>query len=300
MPHPTFGWVISPSAATAEAGRELMDNNLKFLREIRGAFDTVWVEDHFQWGARPLLEGWTTLAFLAAQHPEFRFGPLVLGQSYRNPALTAKMFATLHWLTGGRLIAGIGAGWKRDEYDAYNWPFPADRVRLEQLDETIQIIRRMWTESPASFQGRHYSIHQAYCEPRPDPPPPLLVAGAGEKLTLRLAARYADWMNIPFLDPETTRRKLAALDGHCRSEGRQPASILRSYYAFIAVSRDGAVPEARPGIHRIEGTPEAVAEQLQEFVEMGIEHFMVRFTDFPGTEGLELFRERVMPILRPA
>jgi alkanesulfonate monooxygenase SsuD/methylene tetrahydromethanopterin reductase-like flavin-dependent oxidoreductase (luciferase family) len=297
MSNPTLGWVVTPSTKSPEAAASLHADNRRFLDTLRGAFDTVWLEDHFQWTNRPMVEGWTTLCYLAGLYPDYRFGTLVFGQSYRNPALTAKMFATLQWLTGGRLIAGIGAGWKQDEYDAYGWPFPPVRTRLEQLEEAIRIIRLLWTQSPATFEGKHYSIREAYCEPRPEPPPPLLVAGGGEKVTLRLAARYADWMNIPFEAPDTTRRKLAALDAHCRDLGRPPDAVHRSYYAFVALSQDGRLPDARPGLHVIAGSPEAVTDQFRTFLEMGIEHFMIRFTDFPDLHGARLFLDEVYPRL---
>lgn len=272
-----------------------MENNHRFIERIRGAFDTIWVEDHFQWSERPVVEGWTAMAYLAAQHPDFRFGALVLGQSYRNPALTAKMFATLHWLTGGRLIAGIGAGWKEDEYHAYGWPYPEPRTRIEQLEDAVNIIRAMWTQSPATYHGKHYSIENAYCEPRPNPPPPLLIGGGGERLTLRVVARHADWMNIAFSDSAEYARKLDALKRHCEAVGRDTGAIKKTYFGFVSVTPNGAKPEPRGDLHIVYGTPDRVAEALQEFIELGVEHFMLRFIDFPNTGGVELFLSRVMP-----
>ncbi|MGH2606958.1 MAG: LLM class flavin-dependent oxidoreductase, partial [Anaerolineales bacterium] len=250
------------------------------------------------WGDRPMVEAWTALTYWSAQLPDLTFGNLVLGQSYRNPALMAKMIATLHWLRGGRLIAGIGAGWKQDEYDAYGWPFPSARVRLEQLEDAVRILRAMWTTSPATYRGRHYSIQEAYCEPRPDPAPPLLIAGDGERITLRLAAQYADWMNIPFRDYETTARKLDILARHCREVGRPLEQVRRTYYAFLSIRRDGAAPEPRPGVHMISGTPEVVAGELRRYSALGIDHFMLRFTDFPDESGMGLFVSEVWPQFR--
>ena len=298
MAKPTFGWVLTASARTAEAGATLHAENRRFLERLRGVIDTVWVEDHFQWGDRPMVEAWTALTYWSAQLPDLTFGNLVLGQSYRNPALMAKMIATLYWLRGGRLIAGIGAGWKQDEYDAYGWPFPSARVRLEQLEDAVQILRAMWTTSPATYRGRHYSIQDAYCEPRPDPAPPLLIAGDGERITLRLAAQYADWMNIPFRDYETTARKLDVLARHCREVGRPLEQVRRTYYAFLSIRLDGAAPEPRPGVHVISGTPEVVADELQRFSALGIDHFMLRFTDFPDESGMGLFLSDVWPRFR--
>jgi alkanesulfonate monooxygenase SsuD/methylene tetrahydromethanopterin reductase-like flavin-dependent oxidoreductase (luciferase family) len=299
MTQPTFGWVLSPAARAPEGAATLHDENRRFLGRIQGAIDTVWVEDHFQWRERPMVEGWTALTYWAAQLPDLRFGTLVLGQSYRNPALVAKMFATLHWLRGGRLIAGVGAGWKRDEYEAYGWPFPSAKVRLEQLEDAVQILRAMWSSSPATYHGRHYSIQDAYCEPRVDPMPPLLIAGAGEKVTLRLAARFADWMNIPFRDYDTTARKLEVFERHGRELGRPLDDVTRSYFAFLSITRDATPPEPRPDLHVIWGTPDSVASQIRRFSALGIEHFILRFVDFPSHAGLELFLEEVRPQFQP-
>lgn len=297
MNKPTFGWVLTPAARAPAGAATLLEENRRFLDRIRGAIDTVWVEDHFQWSERPMLEAWTALTYLAAQTPELRFGTLVLGQSYRNPALVAKMIATLNWLRGGRVIAGIGAGWKQDEYDAYGWPFLAAKIRLEQLEDAVQIMRAMWTTSPATYEGRHYSIHQAYCEPRPDPMPPLLIAGGGEKVTLRLAARFADWMNIPFRDYDTTARKMEAFERHARELGRPLDEVTRSYFAFLSITREATPPEPRPNLHVIGGTPDSVAAQIRKFAALGMEHFILRFVDFPSHAGVDLFLEEVLPQL---
>src|SRR4029077_13575520 len=143
-----------------------------------------WVEDHFQFGDNPLLECWTALCTYGAEFPNLKLGTIVMSQSYRNPAMLAKMGAILQWMSGGQLIYGIGAGWKEDEYKAYGYPFPKPAARIAQLEEAILIARKMWTETPASFQGKHYAIDNAMCTPRPDPIPPILVGGGGEQLTL--------------------------------------------------------------------------------------------------------------------
>jgi alkanesulfonate monooxygenase SsuD/methylene tetrahydromethanopterin reductase-like flavin-dependent oxidoreductase (luciferase family) len=297
MARATFGWVITPAARQPEGASTLLADDRRFIERVRGAFDTIWVEDHFQWDARPVVECWTALTYLAALYPDFHFGSLVLGQSYRNPALTAKMMATLHWLTGGRYIPGIGAGWKEDEYDAYGWPYPRARVRIEQLEDAVRILHAMWSESPASYTGRHSSIRQAYCEPRPDPPPPLLIAGGGERYTLRVVAKYADWMNVGFCGLERYAHKLEVLRRHCQSVGRDETQIKKTYFGFLSVSRDGREPERRGDVVIHYGTPARVAEELNRFIELGVEHFMLRFVDFPSLEGLDLFLEQVMPRL---
>jgi alkanesulfonate monooxygenase SsuD/methylene tetrahydromethanopterin reductase-like flavin-dependent oxidoreductase (luciferase family) len=297
MPKPSFGWVITPNARDAEGAKTLHENNDVFIHRLRGVFDTLWVEDHFQWDHYPVVECWTALVYYAARYPDFQFGPLVFGQSYRNPALVAKMLATLHWLTNGRLIAGIGAGWKEDEYLSYGWPYPSARERITQLEEAVQIIQAMWSQSPASFQGKHYSIKDAYCEPRPDPLPPLLIAGGGEKLTLRVAAKFADWMNVAFCDSKTYKRKLDALKGHCQDVGREYDDIKKSYYGFFSIKTEPVKPIERDDLYFIQGTPTEVVKELKRFIELGVEHIMIKFIDFPSTEGMELFLNEVYPNL---
>src|SRR5688572_24093423 len=181
----TFGWRMpmwDPDGAPVGSWLPAVHQNLDTLA---GQFDTVWLSDHFVPGAgwkspdTDTLECWTTTAALSLRHPSYRFGQIVLGNSYRHPPLLAKMAATLQVLTGGRLILGIGAGWMESEYRAYGYPFPSPGDRVRRLDEAVQIMRRMWTSSPSSFSGRYYSIEDAYCNPTPDPHPPLLLGAHG-------------------------------------------------------------------------------------------------------------------------
>jgi alkanesulfonate monooxygenase SsuD/methylene tetrahydromethanopterin reductase-like flavin-dependent oxidoreductase (luciferase family) len=293
----TFGWVLSPSTKDSDGARTLHHENEIFIQRLEGSFDTIWVEDHFQWNDRPVVECWTNLVYLSAKYPNFNFGPLVMGQSYRNPALTAKMFATLDWLTGGRMIAGIGAGWKEDEYHSYGWPFPPASSRIGQLEEVVQIFRAMWSSSPATFEGEYYSIKEAYCEPLPDPHPPLLIAGGGERLTLKVVAKYADWMNVGFCDAGTFKTKLEVLKGHCEDVGRDYEEIKKTYFGFVSVTEEEQEPLDRAGLHIVQGTPDVVEAELKDFIELGVEHFMIRYVDFPSLDGAELFLQHVMPKL---
>jgi alkanesulfonate monooxygenase SsuD/methylene tetrahydromethanopterin reductase-like flavin-dependent oxidoreductase (luciferase family) len=134
-------------------GDDVLSRYRNVLGTLPPEFTTVWIDDHLQRGERPVLEGWTFLTYLAAVHPRFRFGHLVISQSFRNPALLAKMAATLQHLTGGRYILGIGAGWKEDEYIGYGYDYPSGGVRVEQLAEAIEVIRALWTKSPATYHG---------------------------------------------------------------------------------------------------------------------------------------------------
>ncbi|MEO8288526.1 MAG: LLM class flavin-dependent oxidoreductase [Chloroflexota bacterium] len=302
----TFGWVIYPvprglsdaeMATPTLAGRALIQANEHYIEAMRPHFDTVWVEDHFQWDDRSTLEAMTTLSYLAGRHEGLRFGHIVLGQSYRNPALTAKMAANLQLMTGGNFILGIGAGWKEDEYRAYGYPYPPAGERIDQLEEAAQIIRAMWNDSPANFKGQYYSIENAECQPRPDPAIPLLIAGGGEKKTLRVVAKYADWWNFNFCTVEEYARKQRALEGHCRDIGRDLSEITQTYYGVVQFADDPAQLEQRD-FHIVGGTPDHVAAELEQFMELGVKHIQVRIVDFPKTDGLETFIAKVLPRLR--
>jgi alkanesulfonate monooxygenase SsuD/methylene tetrahydromethanopterin reductase-like flavin-dependent oxidoreductase (luciferase family) len=293
-----FAWVFQPAARADEDGSELLSNNYRFIEHINPYIQDIWIEDHFQWDARPVIECWSTLCFLAGKYPDLRLSPLVLGQSYRNPALVAKMAATVHYLTGGRMIFGIGAGWKQDEYRAFGWEFPAASMRIEQLEEAVQIIKAMWTQTPATFEGKHYRIHDAYCEPKPSPLPPIMIGGGGERFTLPVVARHADWWNIPFCTAEEYQHKQASLQIHCNTAGRDYTSIRKTYFGFCSISNDPSRLISREGLHVIKGSPDEVAGELQSLVDLGVDYFILRFLDFPQTEGVDLFLEHILPRFR--
>lgn len=297
-----LGWVLQPTSRTPENSTTIAETNRRFLAALRPPFTTFWVEDHFQWDALPTLECWTALSYVAAEFPRLKFGTLTLGQSYRNPALTAKMAATLQWLSGGRLILGIGAGWKEDEYRAYGFPFPSAGTRIAELCEAVQIIRAMWSESPASFQGKHFQIEEAYCEPRPEPQPPVLIGGSGPRKTMRVVAELADWWNGTFSDLATYRAKVETLHEHCAAIGRDPSGLMLTYYGHVSVERDPAkverVDPVRPRqIYRVAGTPDEVAAELNGFIDFGVRHLMLKFAGYPNLDGLHLFQEEVVPKL---
>jgi alkanesulfonate monooxygenase SsuD/methylene tetrahydromethanopterin reductase-like flavin-dependent oxidoreductase (luciferase family) len=304
----TFGWVIAPRAdARAGAplaasdptatGRALLDADSAFIRALPPAFDALWVEDHFQWGGDPTLEAFTTMAYFAAQYQDKRMGSIVLGQSYRNPALTAKMAATLQLLTGGRFILGLGAGWKQDEYEAYGYPYPGIATRIAQLEDAAQIIKTMFGESPATFTGAQYSVSNAYCEPRPNPPVPLLIGGGGEQKTLRVVARYADMWNWNFKPSEVYAARQAVLAQHCAAVGRDPKSIAHTFYALIDLSEAQNQAGWRNQLYIHGGSPADVAAEMQNFIRLGVQHIMINFVDFPSHVGLERFTHEVLPAL---
>ncbi len=304
-----FGLRVPDFPVDGTRGTAFIQQITDTLAAGRGAFASAWVADHFvpwaefQDSLTDVHECWSTVCYLAGMFPEYMLGSIVLSQSYRSPALLAKMSATLQTLSGGRLILGIGAGWKEDEYLAYGYPFPDTPARLKQLEEAVQIIRRMWMEPRATFHGHHYHIDGAICEPKPDPIPPILIGGGGKKVLLRLVAQYADWWNFPGGTLENYGDLLATLRAHCDKVGRDYASITKTWMTeCVAIAATTAEAErlaqASPFFGRgeaIMGTPDEVAAQLRRFVDVGVAHFMLRFADFPRTDGVRLFAQEVIP-----
>lgn len=306
-----FGWRVPAFPVDDSRRSTFVDQITNTLDRIQGHFDSAWVADHFiPWATfqsddTDTLECWTTICYLAGAFPDLHFGSIVLCQSYRNPALVAKMGATLQLLTGGRFILGIGAGWKADEYLAYGYEFPEIPVRIAQLEEAVQIIRRMWTETPATFQGKYYRITDAYCEPRPAPRPPIMIGGGGERLTLRVVARHADWWNLPGGTVENYAHKLDVLRAHCEAVGRNYDEIVKTWAGeVVAIAETEAearrIAEASPfnGSSDIVGTPDQIVDRLRRFTDLGVEHFILRFADFPNPAGVTLFAEEVIPQFR--
>lgn len=206
-------------------------------------FDTVMVMDHFYQlpalGApdQPMLECYTLLGALAARTSRVRLGALVTGNTYRNPALLAKIVTTLDVISGGRAVLGIGAGWFEPEHVGYGFPFPSLRERLDRLEEALQIIRAMLRGERPTFEGRFYRTSEALNVPLPLRPggPPILIGGSGEKRTLRLVAQYGDESNLT-CEPREIPRKLEALARHCADFGRDPASIGKTWLGSLVVA----------------------------------------------------------------
>ena len=286
-----FGLMLQPFPIHF-AGIELYEYNRRLIRSLSSGFTALWVEDHLQLGEIATHECMTTLSYFAGEFPQFRVGALVLCQSYRNPALTAKMAANLQLLSGGRFILGLGAGWKEDEYYAYGYPVPDMKTRLEQLEESAIIVKAMWTSSPSTYVGKHYSIRDAYCEPRPNPSIPLLIGGGGEEKTLAIVARRADWWNFNSCSVEEYAHKVAILKSHCVRIGRDPAEIKLTYLSTASVSEDPKQVVRSPQKHFVAGNSAEVINELERFQAVGVTHFMFRFLD---PESLERFVKTVVP-----
>jgi alkanesulfonate monooxygenase SsuD/methylene tetrahydromethanopterin reductase-like flavin-dependent oxidoreductase (luciferase family) len=305
-----FGWHMPSCPVAGESESVFLEQLHRGLRSIQPHFDSVWVDDHVVPGAAwlgndtPFLECLTTIAYLAAAYPTLKFGTGVVSQSYRNPALLAKMTANLQWLTGGRFLFGIGAGWMEEEYRMYNFDFPGAAARVDQMEEALQIIKLLWTEAPASFTGTYYRVEHAFCSPRPHPLPPIMIGGGGEQKTLRVVARYADWWNYPGGTLENYAHKLEVLKQHCQAVGRDYDEIVKTWSPeaiALAETETEARQIAESSVFKkdvIIGTPIQVAEYLRAFVALGVERLIVRLIDFPRTEGIDLFAREVIPLLR--
>ncbi len=295
-----FGLLIHSTPRGGTVPAMLATNEKLLARAIEHNF-SAWFVDHFQFGDGPLLECLAMLAHTAGRFPTLRTGTLVLGQGYRNPALTAKIASTLQFLTGGRFTLGIGAGWKEDEYRSYGYPYPPAKQRIAELEEAIQIIRALWMDAPASFSGDYYSVTNAYNEPRPDPAPILMIGGAGEQHTLRVVAKYADWWNADYYTPDDYAHKLDVLHGYCREIGRDHATLTPTYYAGVSLSYNPAEIIARPPIqyrpnmYTLHGTPDEVTAQMEQFAAIGVQLMQLNFLDYPRTTGMDLFFSEVFP-----
>ncbi|MET0837350.1 MAG: LLM class F420-dependent oxidoreductase [Marmoricola sp.] len=181
----------------------------------------------------PMLEGYTSLGFLAGRTERLALGLLVSGVTYRHPGLLAKTVTTLDVLSGGRAFLGIGAAWYQREHEGLGVPFPSTAERFERLEEAVQVCRQMWSEDDGPFEGRHYRLVETACVPRPIQAggPPILIGGSGERKTLRLVATYADACNLYGFDPDEMKHKIDVLDGHCADVGRDPTDVRRTALA---------------------------------------------------------------------
>jgi F420-dependent oxidoreductase-like protein len=251
----SFSWDDAPRsiapklAATARVAEE-------------GGCSGITVMDHFfqleGFGAaeQPMLEGYTTLGFLAGQTETITLSLLVTGVTYRHPGLLAKTVATLDVLSGGRAQLGIGAAWYEREHVGLGVPYPPTAERFERLEETIQICKQMWSGVTGPFEGRHYQLAETLCDPRPlaEPHVPVLIGGSGERKTLRLVARYADACNLFGSGPDEVAHKLDVLRGHCMNEGRDYDTITKTMLALGNPFADTA----------------AFLDQMAEYAKLGI------------------------------
>jgi alkanesulfonate monooxygenase SsuD/methylene tetrahydromethanopterin reductase-like flavin-dependent oxidoreductase (luciferase family) len=232
-----------------------------------------------------VLESWTRLAFLAGAYPRFRYGHLVLAQGFRNPALVAKMAASLSELTDGRFVLGLGAGWKEDEYVAYGYGFPDAATRVEQLAESIELIRALWSGEPTTYRGEHFRVEDAVCRPAPSQPIPVLVGARGRR-ALEVAARLADQWNWdgPW---DEYRAPYETLRLACDRIGRPLDSLVLT--AQVRIDLTGA---DRPDGLTVGPTAGRVIDELRRLQDVGVRHVQVDFVNVPT---IDRFVDRVLP-----
>jgi F420-dependent oxidoreductase-like protein len=260
-----------------------------------------------------MFEGSTMLAALAARTTKLSFGLLVGSVTYRNPALAAKITTTLDIISGGgRVWHGIGAGWFEEEHDAYGYDFPPLKTRFEFLEEELQIVRAMFTESQARFEGEHFRARGAFNNPKPVRGDiPILIGGSGERKTLRLVAKYGDGCNL-FGDSTRVRHLLEVLASHCEDVGRDYAEITKTAlgvvliaptheaaHAKLAALRDAGVPQFRLDTITV-GDPDTVGERVQALKDAGLEGYCFSMPDVHDLETVELAGRTLAPLFSPA
>lgn len=280
-------------------------------------YDSVWVCDHLYGvpsGEIPILEAWSELAAVAAITKRVKLGSLVTPPLFRNAGVMAKQLATIdHIAGGGRVIAGLGAGWFKDEFEGYGCPFPSTRERLAALDEACEVLKLCWTEDRANFDGKWFSLKDVVCQPRPDPRPPILVGGAGERVLMGIAARHADIWNNTAVTQGELGGKVAALRRRCEELGRDPDSIEVSQQCTVVIAEneaDAADALAKAGrvygghmgagleAHGIWGHPDRVIDRVQRHIDQGCSTFVIEFFGRDTRVPARLFAETVMPAFR--
>jgi F420-dependent oxidoreductase-like protein len=291
---PQFGFKFEDILAIANDARD-------------AGFTRLWVSDHFfndaDAVATDCLDAWSVLAALAVKTDKIRIGAMVTCQSYRNPALLAKIAAGVDVMSGGRLEFGVGAGWKEIEYKAYGYPFPDGPTRVTQLVETLEICTRMWKEDRATYHGKHYRIDDALCSPKPIQKPLPIWIGGSKPRVMRTAARFASAFNFNLgtsAQTDTLKTAIRQMDDICKGMRRDPSTLLRSSFLMSTVgstpprsdallkefaSAQGTTPakilEQRPGLLR--ESPEWVLARLRGYAALGIAHANIMFQPY-GSE----------------
>lgn len=269
----------------------------------RLGFGWISIWDHFyaadMTGDAECLEAVSMHAALACSTTKVRCGSLVYSVGYRHPAVLANAIATIDHLSGGRADVGIGAGWSQMEYDAYGIPFPPVGTRMEQLEEGIQVLRGLLHDETTTFDGKWFQVRDARNEPRPvQAKVPIWVGGGGEKRTLRIAARFADGWNVPFISPDEFARKRAVLHRHCDDVGRDPAEIRCTVNVGMAFTEEsieqqfGRIKDAvRPGV--LFGTEEQILDRAGQYVDAGADQINIAVRTPFDPDALERFAKAV-------
>jgi alkanesulfonate monooxygenase SsuD/methylene tetrahydromethanopterin reductase-like flavin-dependent oxidoreductase (luciferase family) len=285
-------------------------------------FDSVWLKDNFtsSWlntyfsnkedeepsSEDPILECWTTLSSVAALTKRIRLGAILVN-IHRHPSITAKMLSTLDIISNGRIEFGLSAGWYENEIKSYGLPFPKASTRVEMLEEGVIIIKRMLTENQASFEGRHYTIKDAKCSPKPiqKPHPPIWIGGGGKK-TLQLVAKYADGWNYGLCKYDEYLSKISILRNCCKTVGRDYEKIVKAWHAIMLLGQDdNEIIMSKNRMDKwkktvaILGTPNDIIREIKRYMVIGgVRYFTIYFPDLPDLRSLNLFAKSVIPYFR--
>ena len=279
-------------------------------------YDSVWFYDHVLGQGIigiDILEPWTLMSALSTVTENIKLGTMVLCNGFRHPPLLAKMAATLDYISGGRLELALGAGWFEQEFTTYGYDYPDTETRIEQLAESAKIIKSMWSEDESTFNGKHFHIEGAICNPKPVQKPflPLTIGGSGEKHLLRVVAEIADVWNCPASSAMEYDTKYEALKNHCNNAGRNIEDITVSQQTVcVLVNNESELEEklekgqSRYGFFGnigelgIVGTPDQCIEKINADIEKGISKYTIFFSDVMKKETLELFANEVIPEFR--
>jgi len=271
-------------------------------------FDSLWFYDHFHNVPTPaheaMFECWTAATAISQCTSRIKLGQMVGCAPYRNPALLAKITSNLDVISGGRLIWGVGAGWYENEFEGYGYGFPSAAERIGVLRETVEIVTALWSEPDVTYEGKHFTLKGAQCDPKPlqQPRPEVLVGGGGEQLTLRVVARLADAANFGG-KPHEWQHKAEVLQQHCRDVGRDYDEIRKTISSEVFIRetekevRDAGSmsfwgePAESWRAGNLVGTPEQVAEMIRTYVDLGCTGFYPWCSDYPDTETLRLFAQ---------
>jgi alkanesulfonate monooxygenase SsuD/methylene tetrahydromethanopterin reductase-like flavin-dependent oxidoreductase (luciferase family) len=305
-----------------QQGLEYKDIRYIVLECEKLGFDSVWLKDNFTsfWlnayfsnkedeepnSEDPILECWTTLSSLATLTKRIRLGAILVNM-HRLPSITAKMLSTLDIISNGRIEFGLSAGWYENEIRSYGLSFPKASTRLEMLEEGVIIIKRMLTENQASFEGKHYTIKDAKCIPKPiqKPHPPIWVGGGGKK-TLQLVAKYADGWNYGLCTYNEYLSKISILRNCCKAVGRDYEKIAKAWHAIMLLGQDdNEIIMLKNNIDKwkktvaILGTPNDIIGEIKRYMVIGgVRYFTIHFPDLPDLRSLNLFAKSVIPYFR--
>ena len=273
------------------------DDTLEGCRHAEATgWDGIWYADHFMPNEenidQPIHEAWSVLAAIAVSVPRVRIGPLVAGNTYRSPALTAKIATTIDHISGGRVVLGIGAGWQENEHEKYGFEFSTLKGRLDRLDEAVEIITSLLANERTEYQGTHYALTDAPLDPKPvQSKLPLLIGGGGRKRTLRTAAKFADEWNYWGM-PSDIEELCGVLDAHCEDVERDPSDIQRSACALMFISEDeerlSRFRDQDFGRATIVGTPAEVIDVVGQYSQVGLDELIVPDFTFGPMERLSL------------